>query len=250
MSINIPLSIESVSFSYAKTKILDQITFSVNTGSFCVLLGANGAGKTTLFSLITRLYSPSSGRIVIFNYDINKQPEMALGSMGVVFQNPTLDQDLTIKQNLKYYASLYGITNKETKNLLAKQMPKYLPECAASQKIHQLSGGQKRRVELMRSLMHKPRLLLLDEPTVGLDINSRESFIQHVRMLCANEGVGVLWATHLVDEVADEDQVVILHDSHILADGPVADILSNSQTNNIGGAFQKLTGTAAQEQAA
>ena len=112
MSTGTPLSIESVSFSYAKKQILDQISFSVNLGSFCVLLGANGAGKTTLFSLITRLYSPSSGRIVIFDNDLNKQPEMALGNIGVVFQNPTLDQDLTIKQNLKYYASLYGINNK------------------------------------------------------------------------------------------------------------------------------------------
>ncbi len=242
MNKNTPLSVEAVSFAYSKKQILDCVSFAINPGSFSVLLGANGAGKTTLFSLITRLYSPKSGCIVVYGEDINQQPEKALVNMGVVFQNPTLDQDLTIKQNLNYYAALYGISAKRARQLLAEQMPKYLPECDANLKINQLSGGQKRRVELMRSLMHQPKLLLLDEPTVGLDIKSREAFIQYVRGLCVDTGVGVLWATHLVDEVGQEDQVIVLHNSRIQADGLVQEILTDTKCDDIGQAFLKLTG--------
>ena len=242
MNKNTPLSVEAVSFAYAKKQILDRVSFAINPGSFSVLLGANGAGKTTLFSLITRLYSPKLGRIVVYGEDINQHPEKALVNMGVVFQNPTLDQDLTIRQNLNYYAALYGISAKQARQLVNEQMPKYLPECDANQKIHQLSGGQKRRVELMRSLMHQPKLLLLDEPTVGLDIKSREAFIQNVRSLCVDSGIGVLWATHLVDEVGQDDQVIVLHNCRIQADGHVQKLLSDSQSSDIGQAFLKLTG--------
>ncbi len=237
-----PLSVEDVSFSYAKKLILEKISFEVKAGSFCVLLGANGAGKTTLFSLITRLYSPSSGHIVVFGHDINKHSEKALSRLGVVFQNPTLDQDLSIQQNLKYYASLYGISKHETMQMLNDQFPRYLPECRLNQKIHQLSGGQKRRVELMRSLMHQPDLLLLDEPTVGLDINSREAFIAHVRELCSERGIGVLWATHLIDEVGDDDDVIVLHKSKILANDKVLALVNRHGAKSIGDLYLKLTG--------
>ena len=242
MNSHTPLSVESVSFSYAKKQILEGISFQVNAGSFSVLLGANGAGKTTLFSLITRLYSPSSGQLIIFGNDLNRHSEKALERLGVVFQNPTLDQDLSIRQNLMYYASLYGISKKDTAQMLADQFPRYLPECQLNQKIHQLSGGQKRRVELMRSLMHKPDLLLLDEPTVGLDINSRDAFIKHVRELCNEKGIGVLWATHLIDEVGDNDDVIILHARKILAKDTVRSLVNRYQLNSIGDVYLNLTG--------
>ena len=243
MDTSIPLAIDNVSFSYAKKQILAQVSFQVKPGSFSVLLGANGAGKTTLFSLITRLYSPGSGQIVIFGNDINKYSEKALARLGVVFQNPTLDQDLSIQQNLKYYASLYGISKHDTAQMLNDQFPRYLPECWLNQKIHQLSGGQKRRVELMRSLMHQPDLLLLDEPTVGLDINSREAFIAHVRELCSQQGIGVLWATHLIDEVGDGDDIIVLHKSKILANHKVQALLSKHEVKSISEVYLKLTGT-------
>ena len=237
-----PLAIDKVSFSYAKKKILNDISFQINPGSFSVLLGANGAGKTTLFSLITRLYSPSSGQIVVFGNDLNKNSGQALSRLGVVFQNPTLDQDLSIAQNLKYYSSLYGISKQKTRQILNDQFPKYLPECQLEQKIHQLSGGQKRRVELMRSLMHQPDLLLLDEPTVGLDINSREAFISHVRALCTDEGIGVLWATHLIDEVGENDDVIVLHQSKILATAKVKSLIETHAAESISDVYLQLTG--------
>ena len=237
-----PLAIDKVTFSYAKKKILNDISFQIKPGSFGVLLGANGAGKTTLFSLITRLYSPSSGRIIVFGNDLNKNPGLALERLGVVFQNSTLDQDLSIAQNLKYYASLYGISKQKTLQILKDQFPKYLPECQLDQKIHQLSGGQKRRVELMRSLMHQPDLLLLDEPTVGLDINSREAFISHVRELCTEQGIGVLWATHLIDEVGDNDDVIVLHKSKILANAKVKALVDSYAAESISDVYLQLTG--------
>ena len=242
MSASTPLNVDAVSFAYANKQILNQVSFKVNAGSFSVLLGANGAGKTTLFSLITRLYSPSSGQIVVFGNDLNKDSENALARLGVVFQNPTLDQDLSIQQNLKYFASLYGISKRDTVQLLKDQFPRYLPECQLTQKIHQLSGGQKRRVELMRSLMHQPDLLLLDEPTVGLDINSREAFITHVRELCSEKNIGVLWATHLIDEVGDDDDMIILHKSEILASDKVQALIKRHEVSSVSELYLKLTG--------
>lgn len=237
-----PLIVDALCFSYGKKQILERISFQVNKGSFTVLLGANGAGKTTLFSLITRLFSPSSGRIVIFGHDLGDNTQQALARLGVVFQNPTLDQDLSIKQNLNYYASLYGLSKQDTVQMLNNQFPRYLPECQLNQKINQLSGGQKRRVELMRSLMHKPDLLLLDEPTVGLDINSREAFIAHVRELCTHKKIGVLWATHLIDEVAEDDDIIVLHERRVLANDKVEVLLDKHDADSVGDVYVKLAG--------
>jgi ABC-2 type transport system ATP-binding protein len=237
------LSVEGVSHSYGKRKALDNISFDVEPSSFTVLLGLNGAGKSTLFSLITRLYSTQAGKIQIFGFEVGHDPGEALRRLGVVFQARTLDLDLSIQQNLIYHAALHGIDSRETKARAALVLEQTTMADRAQDKVRNLSGGQMRRVEIARALLHRPQMLLLDEPTVGLDIKARADILAHVRTLVTNSGIGVLWTTHLIDEVMPDDHVVVLHQGKILDKGRVSDVVARSGAPDMRAAFTKLTGT-------
>jgi len=200
------LSTNGVVFRFGKKTVLDEVALEVPRGKFVALLGPNGAGKSTLFSIITGLYGAHAGSVSIGGHDLRSSTQSALASIGVVFQRPTLDRDLTVDQNLRYFCALHGIDTGKAK------------------KITQLSGGQQRRVELVRSLLHNPDLLLLDEPTVGLDHENRMDFVSKVKSLCKDSNAGVLWATHLMDEVEDADYVYILNHGKIVFSGTYADI--------------------------
>jgi ABC-2 type transport system ATP-binding protein len=233
------LSVEGVSHSYGPRRALDSVTFAVKPASFVVLLGLNGAGKSTLFSLVTRLYAVRSGRIRIFGDDVERQPGAALRLLGVVFQPRTLDPDLSVTQNLTYHAALHGIGARQARARAAEELTQVALADRANDKVRALSGGQMRRVEIARALLHRPRLLILDEPTVGLDIKARADILAHVRMLVARDGVAVVWATHLIDEIADGDDLVVLHRGRMLAHGPVAEIVADH--GDVRAAFTHLT---------
>jgi ABC-2 type transport system ATP-binding protein len=237
------LSIEGVSHHYGARRALSEVSFGIAPASFAVLLGLNGAGKSTLFSLITRLMATQTGGVRIFDHDVAREPGEALRILGVVFQARTLDLDLSVMQNLIYHAALHGIGKRETRRRAEEVLQRIALSERAGDKVRSLSGGQMRRVEIARALLHRPRLLVLDEPTVGLDIKSRADILGHVRQLIAEEGIGVLWATHLIDEVADEDQVVVLHQGRVLANGRVTQVVADCGAPNIRGAFIRLTGT-------
>jgi len=243
------LSIESVSHSYGARRALDDVSFSVAPASFAVLLGLNGAGKSTLFALITRLYATQHGGIRIFDHDVARASGEALRILGVVFQSRTLDLDLSVMQNLLYHAALHGIGKREAKTRAEEVLARIALADRAGDKVRSLSGGQMRRVEIARALLHRPRLLLLDEPTVGLDIKSRADMLAHVRRLIAEAGIGVLWATHSIDEVSETDQVVVLHQGRVLADGVSKRVVADCGAKNVRDAFTHLTGTAQSEAA-
>ena len=208
-----------------------------------MLLGQNGAGKTTLFSLATRLYGNRSGAIRVYGYDVREQSTQALARIGVVFQQRTLDLDLTVLQNLHYHAALHGMARGLAKQRIELELARLELSERAGDKVRQLSGGQLRRVEIARALLHQPRLLLLDEPTVGLDIGSRQAILDHMRHLVSEEQLGLLWATHLIDEVAPGNNVVVLHEGRVLAAGALDDVLRQAGAGDIREAFTKLTGT-------
>jgi ABC-2 type transport system ATP-binding protein len=236
------LALERVSHNYGRRKALDDVSFSVRPASFTVLLGLNGAGKSTLFSLITRLYATRSGAIRIFGFDVNRDPGEALRRLGVVFQARTLDLDLSISQNLSYHAALHGIGAGETRDLIRQALAQADLTDRAHEKARSLSGGQMRRVEIARALLHRPRMLLLDEPTVGLDVKARAGIVAHVRRLVVNERVGVLWATHLIDEIDSGDDVVVLHRGRVLDQGNVVDVAARAGAPDMEAAFARLTG--------
>ncbi|GAB4067722.1 ABC transporter ATP-binding protein [Ancylobacter sonchi] len=238
------LAIDGVTHAFGARKALDDVSLTVPRGSFTALLGPNGAGKTTLFSLVTRLYDNRSGSIRVLGHDVRREPAAALSRLGVVFQARTLDLDLTVMQNLVYHATLHGIGFRRARARALEVLESVGLADRAKDKVRQLSGGQMRRVEIARALMHGPELLLLDEPTVGLDIGSRAALLAEVRRLIAREGIGVLWATHIIEEIEASDRIVVLHKGRIQAQGSLPDVLAAGHAADISAAFLALTGAA------
>lgn len=240
------LSIASVSHAYGGRQALSDVSFGVAPANFTALLGLNGAGKSTLFALITRLFGIQAGRIGVFGHDISHASGEALQLLGVVFQPRTLDLDLTVMQNLLYHAALQGIARREARLRSDEVLARIGLADRARSRVRDLSGGQMRRLEIARALLHRPRLLLLDEATVGLDIQARADIIGHVRTLVAEQGIGVLWATHLFDEIESSDDVVVLHEGRVLAKGPVARLLKETGAPDVHAGFRRITEPAAQ----
>ena len=236
------LQIKNVSHKFGEFKALNNISIKIDSGDFTVLLGLNGAGKTTLYSLITRLYNNNSGSIKIHNFDVREESSDALKNIGVVFQQPTLDLDLSVEENLHYHSSLHGLSFADAKERIEEEIHRIDLTEKLKNKVRSLSGGQRRRVEIARSLLHKPKLLLLDEPTVGLDIGSRQMILKHVKSLCKKGQLAVLWATHLIDEIDKGEKVVIIHKGKIVESGDVIKIVKKTKQNNIRDAFNKLVG--------
>ena len=241
------LSIENVSHTYGARVALDEVSFDVAPAEFAVLLGLNGAGKSTLFSIITHLYASRSGAVRIFGHDVAHESGAALSLLGVLFQQRTLDPDLSVEQNLAYHGALHGIGWRETRARQAVLLARVGLADRARDKARHLSGGQMRRVEIARSLLHRPRMLLLDEPTAGLDIKARADILAIVRGLVARERIGVLWTTHLVDEVQPDDHVIVLHKGRVLADGLSRTVIAAAGAESIGGAFARLAGAGPDE---
>ena len=238
------LAVDAVSHSYGNRRALDTVSFTVGPGSFTALLGLNGAGKSTLFSLITRLFFMQAGHVSIFGHDIGRAPGEALRRMGVVFQPRTLDLDLSVIQNLQYHAALQGIGRREALTRAGDVLARMGLADRPRSKVRDLSGGQMRRLEIARALLHAPRLLLLDEATVGLDVRARAEILGHVRDLVTQQGIGVLWATHLLDEIVPGDDLVILHQGRVLAKGGVAQVTAQAGAHDLPAAFAQLTAAA------
>ena len=218
-----PLEVSEIGYRYANRRALDGVSFSLAPGRFSALLGPNGAGKSTLFSLLTRLFVTDEGHITVAGHDLAKEPRAALSKIGVVFQQPTLDLDMTVLRNMRYFAALHGITGQDAIHRIETALDRLGMSERADEKVRALNGGHRRRMEIARALVHDPQVLLLDEPTVGLDTQSRRAIVSHVHDL-AKAGLTVFWATHLVDEIEPEDDVVILHKGHVLAHASAAEI--------------------------
>ena len=244
------LSVENVSHSYGARLALDRVSFAIAPATFAVLLGLNGAGKSTLFSVITHLYASGAGAIRIFGRDVARESGAALAQLGVVFQQRTLDPDLSVEQNLLYHGALHGIGRRETRARQALLLARVGLADRARDKARYLSGGQMRRVEIARALLHRPRMLLLDEPTAGLDIKARADILAIVRDLVRRDGIGVLWTTHLVDEIVDDDHVIVLHKGRRLANDRADAVMAGVCARSIGEAFSALTRDATGEEAA
>jgi ABC-2 type transport system ATP-binding protein len=236
-----PLEIAEVSHAYGPRPALRGVSFAVRPGSFTALLGPNGAGKTTLFGLVTGLLGLQAGRVAICGIEPTRAGAAALAPLGLVFQQPTLDLDLTVAQNLAYFASLRGLSRREGRRRAEAELERLEMAERAHERVRALNGGHRRRVELARALLHGPRLLLLDEPTVGLDVESRRRIVGRVHALAREDGVGVLWATHLIDEIESEDDLAVLAAGRVVAAGRAAEIVSAADARDLPEAFGRLT---------
>jgi ABC-2 type transport system ATP-binding protein len=233
----------NLSYTYGKKTALNDVNLTLTTG-FNVLLGPNGAGKSTLFSLLTGLTQSVQGAIEINGDKLTKYKAKIMSQLGVVFQQSTLDLDLSVKQNLLYYASLHGIAPKKALHNIEDILSQLSLTERLNDKVRTLNGGHRRRVEIARALIHQPKVLLLDEATVGLDVDSRLVIISYVRTLCAQRGICVLWSTHLMDEVKDDDQLIIINKGEIQAQAQSSELCKQYKVNDIYQLYFALTNNA------
>lgn len=238
------LHLENVVKTYGPIRAVDGVSLTARPGEFIALLGPNGAGKSTLFQLLSGLFVADSGRIEVMGHDMARDPVPALAQLGIVFQQPTLDLELSINANLLFHAGLHGISRTVARERIARELSRLGLAERANDKTTQLSGGNRRRVELARALLHEPRVLLMDEATVGLDPASRGDLLKLLLTMRTQRSVAVLWATHLCDEVTDADRVVVLHRGKVLADTTPSDLVAKAGAATVEQAFLSMTGDA------
>lgn len=222
------LAVQGLAKRYGERAALSSVGFELPPGCFCALLGPNGAGKSTLFQVLTGLFAADEGEVQVQGIALRRSPAQALARLGVVFQQMSLDLDLSVRRNLQFHADLHGLKPAVARERIAADCAARGLQDELDRPVRELSGGTRRKVELVRALLHRPALILMDEPTVGLDPKSRRDLLAGIRGDVRQRGSSVLWATHLVEEAADADRVLVLHKGRLLADGPpaaVSDIL-------------------------
>ncbi len=235
------LAVDGVGHRYGQKPALDGVSFTVARGAFAVLLGPNGAGKSTLYALLTQLLPLQTGRIAIAGHDIARNPRGALGGLGIVFQAQTLDLDLSVEQNLRYFARLRGMSGSHAARRIDQQLDRLSLADRRRDRVRTLNGGHRRRLEIARALLHEPEVLLLDEPTVGLDIPTRQRIVDDVHDLASDGQATILWATHLIDEARAGDRIVLLHQGAVRTQGEARALLDEHDCDDLATLFNQLT---------
>lgn len=218
---------------WGRVEAIRGLSFTVPTASVTAVLGPNGAGKSTLFNILTTLKAPNAGTIRVFGDDVTTRPKHVRARLGVVFQEPTLDRDLTVQRNLEMHASLYGIRRVVARARIHEMLTRGGLQDRAGDRVEKLSGGLARRVELVRALLHRPGILVLDEPTVGLDPHARHTFWAAVDAMRRRDGVTVVYSTHYMDETEHAHQVVVMKDGQCLTQGSPAQLKHQLPTGQI-----------------
>lgn len=219
--------------SFGDIKAVDGLCFRVERGELFAFLGVNGAGKSTTISMICGQLKRDGGDISVCGYDIDRDPEPIKRRIGVVFQNSVLDRALTVKDNLKSRAALYGITGKGLEERLAAVSELLDMDGIMNRPVGKLSGGQRRRADIARALMHDPEILILDEPTTGLDPQTRKMLWDAVRRLRDSEKLTVFLTTHYMEEAADADYAVIIDSGKIAAEGTPLELKNRYTADSI-----------------
>jgi len=235
------LCCEAVRKSYGSQTALDGVSLDVRRGEFVALLGPNGAGKTTLFQILSGLFVADAGQVTVMGADMRRQPVRALARLGIVFQQPAIDLDLSVLANLRFHAGLHGLPRSIAAPRIARLLEDFGLAARSAAPVRELSGGNRRKVELARALLHEPAVLLMDEPTVGLDPASRAQIVTDARRLAAQGQAGVLWATHLVQEAEQADRLIVLHRGAVRFDGPPAALCTAAGSDSLERAFLALT---------
>jgi len=226
---------------YGERAALAGVTLALAGREFVALLGPNGAGKSTLFQVLTGLFAADEGDVRVAGRSLRESPSAALRHIGVVFQQMSLDLDLSVQSNLRFHAALHGMPRRLADQRIASDSLAFGLQGDLKRLVRELSGGNRRKVELARALLHRPDVLLMDEPTVGLDPKSRRDLLAGIRADADGRGTAVLWATHLVEEAEAADRVLVLHKGRLLADGPPADVAAALGGGTLETAFLRAT---------
>lgn len=216
------VQVRQLSFDYGDSPALRDVSFDVAKGSLFGLLGPNGSGKTTLFRLLATLLPMQSGEVTVLGLDLASQPDMIRQSMGITFQSPALDVRLTVQENLSCHGFIYGLSAKDIRSRSDELLAELDLANRKNERVERLSGGQKRRVELAKGLLHRPSLLLLDEPSTGLDPAARLQFWDLIE--AQRQHMTIIVTTHLMDEAEHCDQLLLLSKGQVVAEGSPSEL--------------------------
>ncbi|HSE25599.1 MAG TPA: ATP-binding cassette domain-containing protein [Pyrinomonadaceae bacterium] len=245
------IRVQNLSKKFGDLTAVDNISFEVNKGEIFAFLGPNGAGKTTTIKMLTTLLQPTSGVVELDGLDPTVARDEVRKRFGVVFQDPSLDQDLTAWENMEIHGVLYGVARKERHERTAVLLKLFELWDRKDALVKTFSGGMRRRLEIARGLLHTPRVLFLDEPTLGLDPQSRNQMWTHVKSLNETDQVTVFLTTHYMDE-ADRvaQRIAIIDHGRIVAIGSSRELKEQTETESLEDAFLKLTGTTIRDETA
>ena len=218
------IEIKNLKKYFKDTKAVDDLSFAVKEGELFAFLGVNGAGKSTTINIMCSTLSKDSGKVMINGYDIDRHGGKITRDIGVVFQNTVLDKSISVYDNLEHRAALYGIVGNNFKTRIEELATMLDFKDFIKRPVGKLSGGQKRRIDIARALIHSPKILILDEPTTGLDPQTRALLWKVISNLQKSEGLTVFLTTHYMEEVADADYVIILDNGKIAAEGTPLDL--------------------------
>lgn len=220
------ITVTELTKRYREHTALDHISFTVREGELFAYLGENGAGKSTTINILSTVLKKSGGTVKIFDYELGKDDDAVRNAVGIVFQNSVLDEKLTVKENLYTRGAYYGLSGKQTDRRLAPFMDSFELKEIWNRRYGKLSGGQRRRVDIVRALLHEPKILFLDEPTTGLDPRSRRIVWDHIGYLRREKHMTIFLTTHYMEETRDADKVVILDRGRVIEEGAPADLKS------------------------
>lgn len=234
---------EDVIKRFGKLTAVNGISFEVKAGEIFAFLGPNGAGKSTTIKMLTTMLRPTSGRLLLNGHDVTRDQALARKSFGIVFQDPSLDEELSARENMELHAALYHIPIAEQAQRIEELMTLVELWDRCDSKVKTFSGGMRRRLEIARGLLHHPKVLFLDEPTLGLDTQTRNLMWDYVQKLSSNEGMTIFFTTHYLDEAeAVAQRIAIIDHGKIIATGTAAELARKTKTKNLETAYLKLTG--------
>src|SRR5581483_8045916 len=241
---------ESVTKRFGDIVAVDDISFDVKPGEIFAFLGPNGAGKSTTIKMLTTMLRPTSGKLTLAGHDVARERDSARKAFGIVFQDPSLDEELTAYENMDLHAALYSVPKTQRRKRIQELLD--LVELASRQDymVKTFSGGMRRRLEIARGLLHEPRVLFLDEPTLGLDTQTRNLMWAYVKKLSQEKGMTIFFTTHYLDEAEDvAERIAIIDHGKIVALGTTAQLTKQTGTKTLEDAYLKLTGTTLRDEA-
>ncbi len=243
------LQVKNLTKKYKTLKAVDNISFEVEKGSIFAFLGPNGAGKSTTIKMLTTITKPDEGHIIIAGTNVLTHKKEARRHFGIVFQDQSLDEELTALENLQYHAVLYHVPKKERKNRITQALEVVELTDRQHDLVKKYSGGMKRRLEIARGLIHHPKILFLDEPTTGLDPQTRNSIWKHIKKLNKEKQITIFMTTHYMPEAEEvADKIAIIDHGKIIIKGTVKEIKQKTKTKSLEAAFLKLTGKTIREE--
>lgn len=235
------LEMQDVVKRYGAVTALNGVSLRIAPGRFVGLLGPNGAGKSTLFQIIAGLFAPDAGAVEVFGMTHRDAGSDIRRRMGVVFQARSVDLDMSIRANLRFHGRLFGLGGRALDARIEALAEQFGLADLLKRPVRNLSGGQQRKVEIARALINDPNLIIMDEPSAGLDTPSRRALVEDIHRLAADNSVAVLWATHLVDEVEEADDVIMLVKGRVVATGSPDDLIGESGASDLVDAYSRLT---------